>query len=267
MFMANDYTDSYDGIVTGAPLSAAKMTAALNTKEKVANKVTSLSGIITDTEYPSAKAVYDFTVHQSGTQTITGVKTFGTAAEAAEPLLGMAKTDAAINSGTKFASEAQVYSLAQELAAALLPVGIILAMSASSWTNAGAAFQSKWRVCDGTGGAPDLRGRFLRGGTSSDAAIGGADSRSFTIGTGNLPNHTHTVNDPGHKHSLSGAHSDTDSAANGSKSIGGSDDAVPYTGSSGTGITVTGGGKATPDSISISTVPSYYTVVYIMKVA
>jgi hypothetical protein len=39
--------------------SAAGMTAVLNTREKVANKATSLSSASTDTEYPSAKAVYD----------------------------------------------------------------------------------------------------------------------------------------------------------------------------------------------------------------
>ncbi|MDR1323922.1 MAG: hypothetical protein LBK68_05740 [Candidatus Margulisbacteria bacterium] len=63
--MANNYTDSYDGIATGAPLSAAKMTAALNTKEKVANKqlystdtaATLTASSSSDSYYPSSKLV------------------------------------------------------------------------------------------------------------------------------------------------------------------------------------------------------------------
>jgi hypothetical protein len=149
----------------------------------------------------------------------------------------------------------------------VLPVGTILAMSVSSWGNAGAAFQSKWRVCDGTGGTPDLRGRFLRGGTSSDAVTGGANSQSFRISGNNLPNHTHTVNDPGHHHDLLydwghggtiGIDIDGNSSNIGKKGL--IDEAY-------TGITVTGGGKDTPDQITIDTVPNYYTVIYIMKIA
>ncbi|MDR1323625.1 MAG: hypothetical protein LBK68_04210 [Candidatus Margulisbacteria bacterium] len=116
--MANNYTDSYDGIATGAPLSAAKMTAALNTKEKVANKVTTINNQSTDAQYPSAKVVYDTLsgtnsdiVHKTSAETITGVKTFGTTTAAAEPLLGVAKTTAVANDGKKFATEAQVYAV------------------------------------------------------------------------------------------------------------------------------------------------------------
>ncbi|MDR1324081.1 MAG: hypothetical protein LBK68_06570 [Candidatus Margulisbacteria bacterium] len=118
--MASNYTDSFAGdpyyILKGEQLSAAGMTAALNTKEKVANKVTTINNQSTDTQYPSAKVVYDTLngtnndiVHKAGAETITGVKTFGTASAAAEPLLGVAKTTAAANDGKKIATEAQVY--------------------------------------------------------------------------------------------------------------------------------------------------------------
>jgi hypothetical protein len=60
--MASDYTDSFAGdpyfIKKGEQLSAAGMNAALNTKEKVANKVTTIDSNSTDTQYPSAKVVY-----------------------------------------------------------------------------------------------------------------------------------------------------------------------------------------------------------------
>ncbi|MDR1323608.1 MAG: hypothetical protein LBK68_04125 [Candidatus Margulisbacteria bacterium] len=276
--MASDYTDTTDtnfkgepyNIDTGKPLSAAGVRDALHTKEKVANKVTTINNQSTDTQYPSAKVVYDLTVHKDGAQTITGVKTFGMTGSPAEPLLGVAKTTGVTNSGTKFASEAQVYSLAQELAAALLPVGTILAMSVSSWTNAGAAFQSKWRVCDGTGGTPNLSGRFLRGGTSTDATIGGANSQSITLQTTNLPSHKHGITDKQHSHSAVTykAYGNTDAFHFGVGYSPASDKAsgTDNTQNAYTGITETnntGSGTA----FTVDTVPSYYTVIYIMKVA
>jgi hypothetical protein len=213
IFMANNYADSYDGIATGAPLSAAKMTAALNTRE------------------------------------------------------------------------------------AALPAGTILAMSVNSWVNAGAAFQSKWRVCDGTGGTPNLSGRFLRGGTSNDAATGGANS--VILSKENLPAHNHgsnTGNAGKHRHNLTvvgwyndlgvsgyqyqnsvtlegkyiGGYrsNDMDSANTAfaiymscgqSKRIGTENisEVADHTHS----ITSEGSGN------SFSILPSYYTVIYIMKVA
>ncbi|MDR1452503.1 MAG: hypothetical protein LBJ25_00800, partial [Candidatus Margulisbacteria bacterium] len=63
MTNAGNYSDTYTGITKGAPLSAATMTAALNTKEKVANKQVSstddtadtLTANSSDSYYPSAK--------------------------------------------------------------------------------------------------------------------------------------------------------------------------------------------------------------------
>ncbi|GBR77001.1 hypothetical protein NO2_1463 [Candidatus Termititenax persephonae] len=59
--MTSNYNDAYEGIGSGQPLSAEKMTAALNLMEKVANKVETgvLSGGNTGTQYPSAKVVWD----------------------------------------------------------------------------------------------------------------------------------------------------------------------------------------------------------------
>ncbi|MDR1114214.1 MAG: hypothetical protein LBL50_03895, partial [Candidatus Margulisbacteria bacterium] len=127
--MANNYTDKFEGtpyfIKKGEQLSAAGMTAALNTKENVANKKDTVNN--DSTEYPSSKAVYDSlnekdnsALHKAGTETITGIKTFGTTDAAAEPLLGMAKTADATNDGTKFASEAQAYKKQDKLSSTQL---------------------------------------------------------------------------------------------------------------------------------------------------
>jgi hypothetical protein len=169
---------------------------------------------------------------------------------------------------------------------AVLPVGTILAMSASSWVNASADFKSKWKVCDGTSGTPNLRGRFLRGGTSSDAATGGADSQSFSIGAGNLPNHTHTftgntasgsidANPNGNCQSAFEAVSSASGVFSNSTfetrtsfgdigSVGPSIKSLKF--SMTPSGTVTGGGSASPAPLTVNIVPSYYTVIYIIKV-
>ncbi|MDR1997363.1 MAG: hypothetical protein LBQ83_03480 [Candidatus Margulisbacteria bacterium] len=51
--------EKYSGIATGKWLKASDVEAALDRKEDVSNKTTSLSGSSTDAQYPSAKAVWD----------------------------------------------------------------------------------------------------------------------------------------------------------------------------------------------------------------
>lgn len=48
-----------------------------------------------------------------------------------------------------------------------------------------------WQLCDGTGGTPDLRGKFLRGAGGLFAAGAGGGATDVTLSTGNLPAHTH----------------------------------------------------------------------------
>jgi microcystin-dependent protein len=176
------------------------------------------------------------------------------------------KKDTINNDSTEYPSSKAVYSLAQALGAAALPVGTILAMSASSWMNTSAAFKNNWKVCDGTGGTPDLRGRFLRGGTASDAATGGVDSQSITLTINNLPKHNHSMtiyqNDfiSSAEHNTYGLNQDIDGGPQYDQSKrtvsthpGNGLPIINYTGSS--------------EPFSVNTVPTYYTVIYIIKVA
>ena len=48
------------------PVTSDGLKKALDTKEESANKVTSISQASTDTQYPTAKAVYDFVQGQIG---------------------------------------------------------------------------------------------------------------------------------------------------------------------------------------------------------
>jgi hypothetical protein len=180
MFMANNYTDSFAGdpyfIHKGEQLSAAGMTAALNTKEKVANKTDTLSN--SSTEYPSTKAVYDSlnekdnnAVHKIGNETIAGTKTFSDATNFADPKFSAAKTTDAANDGTKIASEAQVYkkqdsltaeqlsSLASLKTLSFFPRGTILTFNKDAWDAKDNDFKQILKVCDGTNGTPKLVNR------------------------------------------------------------------------------------------------------------
>ncbi|GBR74747.1 hypothetical protein NO1_1872, partial [Candidatus Termititenax aidoneus] len=74
------------------------------------------------------------------------------------------------------------------------PKGTILTFSSEAYNTTSAAFKTIWKICDGTNNTPNLVGRFLRGGSSSDFTTGGgADSRNVTITSANLPAHTHGV--------------------------------------------------------------------------
>ncbi|GBR74488.1 hypothetical protein NO1_1653 [Candidatus Termititenax aidoneus] len=187
----------------------------------------------------STKAEDGDALHKAGSETITGVKTFGTATEAAEPLLGKAKTDDATNSGVKFATEAQVYSLdnkkQDKLTAAqqnvldsgitktkvddydnyfanlgFFPKGTILAFSKDAWDAKDSAFKAIWKVCDGAPGSntPNLVGRFLRGAEYPAGGTGGTNDQKIKLEVKHLPSHTHTQKEHSHKF-----HSHTDSNA------------------------------------------------------
>ncbi|GBR77159.1 hypothetical protein NO2_1589 [Candidatus Termititenax persephonae] len=64
--MASPYTGSYTGIVKGEKAEAAKMTAALNLLERVANKTDTVTADSTAAQYPSAAAAYTAIAAMSG---------------------------------------------------------------------------------------------------------------------------------------------------------------------------------------------------------
>lgn len=107
-----------------------------------------------------------------------------------------------------------------------VPAGVIV-----MWSGSIASIPSGWALCDGGGGRPDLRNRFIVGAGSGYAvgATGGADT--VTLTTANIPSHTHSISGSGttgsenqnHTHVVSGntggfsndhTHSGSTSAAN-----------------------------------------------------
>jgi hypothetical protein len=91
---------------------------------------------------------------------------------------------------------------------AAMPLGAII-----MWSGSVVSIPTGWRLCDGGGGTPDLRDRFVvgAGGSYTVGATGGANSTTLT--TSDLPSHTHSVSVSGttgntsvdHTHTLSGS--------------------------------------------------------------
>ena len=162
-----------------------------------------------------------------------------------------------------------------------IPSGLI-----SMWSGSVATIPSGWKLCDGTSGTPDLRGRFIvgAGGDYSPAATGGSATQTLT--STNIPAHTHTfsgvssasgghthsITDPGHSHGLTlqnstfgGTGGGTLAATIGSYS----------TAAAATGITINAVGdhthtySGTTSSVgsgtAFSILPPYYALAFIMK--
>jgi len=59
------------------------------------------------------------------------------------------------------------------------------------WSGQTSAIPSGWVLCDGNNSTPNLTDRFVMGaGASNETTTGGANTR--TLGTANIPSHTHT---------------------------------------------------------------------------
>lgn len=89
--------------------------------------------------------------------------------------------------------------------AALIPAGSVI-----MWTGAVGSIPAGWHLCDGTGGTPDLRNRFIMGaGAVPTGTVGGGTTHNhagvtdgFALGLSQIPGHVHGVTDPGHGHAV-----------------------------------------------------------------
>ena len=136
--------------------------------------------------------------------------------------------------------------------AASFPVGGIII-----WSGAEAAIPSGWILCNGSGGSPDLRDRFVIGAGSTyavDATGGSADAVVVSH------THTATVTDPGHAHSIT-YQSTVGGPSYGSSTPGSSPGTA--TNSATTGVTVAN--STTGVSGTNANLPPYFALAYIMK--
>jgi hypothetical protein len=158
------------------------------------------------------------------------------------------------STGTLLGTYDNIYGIVgtQTAVGTTIPTGII-----SLWYGAIGSVPAGWYLCDGANGTPDLRDKFVvgAGSTYSVAAVGGtADAVVVTH------NHTATVTDPGHLHSISAVASNGQYPAVGG---GGAVSTVSSTGTSTTGITVANASAGV--SGTNANLPPYYALAYVMK--
>jgi microcystin-dependent protein len=85
----------------------------------------------------------------------------------------------------------------------VVPKGLI-----SMWSGAISNIPTGWLLCDGTNGTPNLKGKFIVGYDSSSTdynsvgKIGGAEVVTLTGAQSGVAPHSHTINDPGHSHTI-----------------------------------------------------------------
>jgi hypothetical protein len=97
-----------------------------------------------------------------------------------------------------------------------LPPGSIVA-----YANANGVVPPGYRLCDGTNGTPDLRGRFIRGGSDTAGAVGGSDyvdieaagiiehTHDYTV-IADVLKHTHTIGGDSSETEVTHSHEHTD---------------------------------------------------------
>jgi microcystin-dependent protein len=151
----------------------------------------------------------------------------------------------------------------------LLPAGVIVMWS-------GTAAPAGWALCDGSGGRPDLRGRFIVGYNSSDADYnqmgdnGGAKTVALT--TAQLPSHLHSSGSL--ITSSNGSHSHTTPLPSGSGAGGNFNLAasttlitqdIRSTSSGDHTHTISGNTASTGSGNAHENRPPYYTLAYIIK--
>jgi len=165
-----------------------------------------------------------------------------------------------------------------------VPIGGIL-----MWSGLIANIPSGYKLCDGTNGTPDLRGKFIigAGGSYNPTATGGA--ATVTLEIANLPSHTHTftgtanasgghshtITDPGHTHSVNertgaaGADGGYANSWTGRTSTSTSTQTTGITISSAASHThdLTGTNANTGSGTAVNILPPYFALAYIMRTA
>lgn len=187
----------------------------------------------------------------SGTTALTGALTASTATFSGTVALGGTPTAPTAAPGT---NTTQIATTAFVLANGI-PSGAIIMWSGSIGT-----IPSGWLLCNGSGGTPDLRDRFIvgAGSTYAVAATGGTADAVVVSHT-----HTASVTDPGHLHTYT--RGGTDTVSGGGITIQ-TNSSLPTqsTSTAFTGISVTN--STTGVSGTNQNLPPYYALAYIMKV-
>jgi len=129
------------------------------------------------------------------------------------------------------------------------------------WSGAANNIPTGWKLCDGNNGTPDLRNRFLVGAGDDYAVNNKGGQNQVTLTVGELPTHSHNVDDKGHSHALKVQKGRSDNANDRDVMVPAGDD-VYSTNHVTSNFTILEKGDGKPFDIR----PLYYALCFIMKV-
>jgi hypothetical protein len=180
----------------------------------------------------------------TGASTLTGATTFG--------------STVTLNANPTLALQAATKQYVDSNSGTTIPTGVIV-----MWSGTIATIPSGWALCNGSGGTPDLRDRFIIGASQDDAGVAKTNITGSLTQTGGtkdaiVVSHTHSVNDPGHRHSVSTIVLQT--------VAGGGNGATQFAGGNVTGTATTDISiNSTGSSGTNQNLPPYYALAFIMK--
>ena len=182
-------------------------------------------------------------VSQTGNASVSGTLSATAISSGSLTNSGSLSTNMLTSSGNISAGSLNVAGFSTN---ALVPSGVVV-----MWSGSVASVPSGWRLCDGVGGTPDLRDRFIVGAGNSynPGNIGGANT--VTLSVNEIPSHTHDV--------LGQTGGDNNDNNNTSRFAGG-DKGPTESAFFFTGVTQSKGGDQPHENR-----PPYYALAYIMK--
>jgi len=132
------------------------------------------------------------------------------------------------------------------------------------WSGTIATIPTGWVLCNGSNSTPDLRNKFVIGAHSDSAGVAystvtGSNTTSGGSKDAINVSHTHTLTDPGHKHTFQQTTGGAAAGGGGSTSIAGY--ATTDTSTVTTGITISTEGSSGTNA----NLPPYYALAFIMK--
>jgi hypothetical protein len=190
-----------------------------------------------------------------GATTFSGAATFG--------------STVTLNANPTLALQAATKQYVDSAVASGVPTGCIL-----MWSGTIATIPSGWALCNGSGGTPDLRNRFIIGAHSDDAGVAKTTITGSPTQTGGTKDaitvsHTHTatssVTDPGHNHTYTPSAKTNGAGAFATLWSGDGPGGTATTGSAVTGISVSTSVSSTGSSGTDANLVPYFALAFIMK--
>jgi hypothetical protein len=151
----------------------------------------------------------------------------------------------------------------------IIPIGGII-----MWSGTIANIPSGWALCNGTNSTPDLRNRFIIGATADVSSVPNTSittSNTVTGGTKDaiVVSHTHTITDPGHKHTQGALEEFPNNGRDTTRSVRWRNNSAdltanpPFTYDATTGIVIDSAGVTGTNA----NLPPYYALAFIMRTA